>query len=178
MSGEIKRKIEWAVRAAADARNPASIAAALHAVRPDELEMFFHARLVADDTVNVLCSGLPASPGATSGSIVLSSEAAMAAADNGEDVILLRQETTPDDVMGMQASAGLLTCRGGMVSHAAVVARGWGIPAVVGAADVMIEDGSVTIGETVLHEGDIVTIDGGTGNVYAGRLASNSFDLP
>jgi phosphoenolpyruvate-protein kinase (PTS system EI component) len=178
MSGDIKLEITAAVRGAVDTHDRAAIGAALRAVHPDELAVFFHSRLLADDEADVLCVGLPASPGAASGRIVLSADAAIAASDNGEHVILLRQETTPDDVLGMQNSAGLLTCRGGMVSHAAVVARGWGIPAVVGAADIIIDGNSITIGETVLQEGDVITIDGGSGNVYAGRLASTADEPP
>lgn len=90
----------------------------------------------------------------------------------------MRRETTPDDVFGMQVSAGLLTCRGGLVSHAAVVARGWGIPAVVGAADVHIDGHTITVGDAVLHEGDTMTIDGSTGNVYADQLATSNEDAP
>jgi phosphoenolpyruvate-protein kinase (PTS system EI component) len=177
MSGDVADRIVTAVRAAAAASDQLAVAAALHSVQPVDLARFFHARL-EPVTAEPLTVGLPASPGAASGRMVLSANAALDAAQHGDAVVLVRRETTPEDVLGMQVSAGLLTSRGGLVSHAAVVARGWGIPAVVGAADVHIDGDAVTIGDTVLHEGDIVTIDGSTGNVYAGRLATNAEDAP
>lgn len=177
MSGDVADRITTAVRAAAAAGDQLAVAAALHSVQPVDLARFFHARL-EPAAAEPLAVGLPASPGAASGRIVLSAPAALAAVDCGDAVILVRRETTPDDVLGMQVSAGLLTCRGGLVSHAAVVARGWGIPAVVGAADVHIDEDTVTIGDTVLREGDTVTIDGSTGNVFAGRLATSAEDAP
>ena len=102
----------------------------------------------------------------------------MEAGDRGEAVILVRPETTPDDVLGMQASRGILTARGGMVSHAAVVARGWGIPAVVGAGEMHIDGDAVRIGATVLDAGDEITIDGSTGHVYLGRARHSGADAP
>jgi phosphoenolpyruvate-protein kinase (PTS system EI component) len=177
MSGDVADRIVTAVRAAASAGDQLAVAAALHSVQPVDLARFFHARLEPAAT-EPLAVGLPASPGAASGRMVLSAPAALAAAEHGDAVILVRRETTPDDVLGMQVSSGLLTCRGGLVSHAAVVARGWGIPAVVGAADVHIDGDTVTIGDTVFHEGDLVTIDGSTGNIYAGRLATSAEDAP
>ena len=110
-----------------------------------------------------ITTGLPASPGAAAGRIVLTSEAAMEAGDRGEARDPRPPETTPDDVLGMQASRGILTARGGMVSHAAVVARGWGIPAVVGAGMIEIEGDAVHIGRRTLHAGDEITIDGSIG---------------
>ena len=139
MKGELGARIAVAVREAAAAGNGLAVAAALNCIEPDELAEFFHVSLEIAADVEPLGTGLPASPGAASGRIVLSADEAVAAADAGEAVILVRPETTPDDVLGMQASQGILTARGGMVSHAAVVARGWGIPAVVGAADVDID---------------------------------------
>jgi phosphoenolpyruvate-protein kinase (PTS system EI component) len=109
---------------------------------------------------------------------VLTADEAMVAGDDGEDVILVRPETTPDDVLGMQAARGILTTRGGLVSHAAVVARGWGIPAVVGAADVHIEGSAVRIGQTTLAAGDLITIDGSSGAIYAGRLETAGDEPP
>jgi pyruvate,orthophosphate dikinase len=93
-------------------------------------------------------------------------------------VILVRSETSPDDVHGMANAAGILTARGGLASHAAVVARGWGIPAVVGAAGVELRDGSVRIGERSLAVGEVISIDGSTGEVFAGRLQGVSEPLP
>jgi pyruvate,orthophosphate dikinase len=117
-----------------------------------------------------LTTGLPASPGVASGEIALSPEAAVAAADAGRTVILVRAETSPDDVPGMARSAGVLTSRGGLASHAAVVARGWGIPAVVGATDVRIDGEHVDIGTRGFDPGDVITVDGGTGEVFAGAV--------
>jgi phosphoenolpyruvate-protein kinase (PTS system EI component) len=178
MKGELATRIAVAVREAAAAGNGLAVAAALNCVEPDELAEFFHVSLEDDAGAEALAVGLPASPGAASGRIVLSADAAVAAADAGEAVILVRPETTPDDVLGMQASQGILTTRGGMVSHAAVVARGWGIPAVVGAAGVEIQGGHVVIGSEQLQAGDVVTIDGSTGRIFAGRLATSNSDPP
>ena len=115
-----------------------------------------------------LTRGLPASPGVASGEIALTAEAAIAAADAGRAAILVRAETSPDDVHGMARAAGILTSTGGLASHAAVVARGWGIPAVVGAAGVRLAAGAATIGDRLLAAGDPITIDGSTGDVFAG----------
>jgi pyruvate,orthophosphate dikinase len=125
-----------------------------------------------------LATGLPASPGVAAGAIVTSPEAAMTAAQTGRAVILVRAETSPDDVPGMARAAGILTSRGGLAGHAAVVARGWGIPAVVGAADLDVRDGQVTIGDRVLHVGDVITIDGGTGEVFEGAIAGTTEIVP
>ncbi len=178
MSGDLARRITTAVREAAESGTGAAIATAIHSVRPDDLAEFFHASLAEDVDADPITSGLPASPGAAAGRIVLTAEAAMEAGDRGEDVILLRPETTPDDVLGMQASRGILTARGGMVSHAAVVARGWGIPAVVGAGRIEIDDDGVHIGRRTLHEGDEITIDGSSGHVYLGILDTAGADAP
>jgi phosphoenolpyruvate-protein kinase (PTS system EI component) len=166
------------VRDAAEVGTGAAIASAIHAIRPDDLAEFFHASLAADVDAEPLTTGLPASPGAASGRIALTADEAMEAGDRGEAVILVRPETTPDDVLGMQASRGILTCRGGMVSHAAVVARGWGIPAVVGAGEMHVENGTIRIGSTVLKSGDEITIDGSTGNVYVGVLDTSGAEAP
>jgi pyruvate,orthophosphate dikinase len=123
------------------------------------------------DAGPVLVTGLGASPGVASGEIVTTPDAAVAAAEAGRTVILVRAETSPDDVHGMAAAAGILTATGGLASHAAVVARGWGIPAVVGAAGVAIGDGAVTIGGRVLAAGETITIDGATGEVFEGAVA-------
>ncbi len=158
--------------------NPFAVAAALNSVKAYELAVFFHASLASDVDAEPLTTGLPASPGVASGRIVLSAAAAMAASDADEPAILVRQQTTPDDVLGVQSAAGIVTSRGGLVSHAAVVARGWGIPAVVGAADIKIEGDVITIGDRLWHEGDVVTIDGSTGHIYPGRLALSSQEAP
>jgi phosphoenolpyruvate-protein kinase (PTS system EI component) len=178
MTVELSQRIASAVREAAAAGNGLAVAAALNCIEPDELAEFFHISLVAGAEAEPLGTGLPASPGAATGRIVLSAAAAVTAGDAGEAVILVRPETTPDDVLGMQASRGILTTRGGMVSHAAVVARGWGIPAVVGAADVDIDGDRITIGGEQLKAGDEITIDGSTGSIFAGRLETSSSEPP
>jgi pyruvate,orthophosphate dikinase len=118
----------------------------------------------------VLTKGLAASPGAAVGKVYFTADDAADAADAGEDVILVRNETSPEDVHGMMVSKGILTARGGLVSHAAVVARGWGTPAVVGAEAVRIEGKSFSVGGVVVKEGDVISIDGGTGEVVVGEL--------
>ena len=123
-------------------------------------------------------TGLPASPGMASGEIATSPEAAVAAAEAGRAAILVRAETSPEDVHGMARAAGILTSRGGLASHAAVVARGWGIPAVVGAADLEVRDGEVVVGDRILHAGDVITIDGGTGQVFEGAIAGATVVVP
>ena len=178
MSSELSTRIASNVNAAADTHNKLAIAAALNSVAPDELAVYFHSRLLVDDDTTPVGEGLAASPGGASGTIVLSAVDAIEASDRGESVILVRRETTPDDVLGMQLAKGVLTSRGGLVSHAAVVARGWGIPAVVGASDVTIDGTTVTIGTTVLQAGDSISIDGTTGAIYAGEFDVSGEEEP
>ena len=123
-------------------------------------------------------TGLPASPGMASGPIVTNPEAAQVAAEAGQAAILVRAETSPDDVHGMARAAGILTSLGGMASHAAVVARGWGIPAVVGASGIEVSDGQVVVGERVLRSGDVITIDGSTGEVFEGTIPGTTEIVP
>lgn len=139
---------------------------ALGRVRPEDLQQLERGSL--DRAGEVIAVGLPASPGAATGSVYLSAASCIEAVDRGEHVLLVRSETSPDDVHGMQVAEGILTARGGLVSHAAVVARGWGIPAVVGVEALTIGDGVVTIGGLTVHEGDVLSIDGATGEVRAG----------
>ncbi len=113
-----------------------------------------------------------------SGPIVTSPEAAQAAAVSGPAAILVRAETSPDDVHGMAAAAGILTSRGGLASHAAVVARGWGIPAVVGATGLAVSDDRVVIGDRILVPGDVITIDGRTGEVFEGVIPGTTEVVP
>ena len=131
-----------------------------------------------DEGFTPVCIGSPASPGAASGRIVTSAESAVMAADAGERVILVRSETTPDDVIGMQVSAGILTARGGSSSHAAVVARGWGIPAVVGVGELSIEDGAIFVNGHRLAVGESISINGSTGEVFAGARAVTQVQFP
>ncbi len=125
-----------------------------------------------------LVSGLAASPGVATGEIVTTPDAAVRAAEAGRTVILVRSETSPDDVHGMARAAGILTARGGLASHAAVVARGWGIPAVVGAARLAVRDGSVLIGDRTLLEGAVISIDGSSGEVFDGAIPGGSEVVP
>jgi pyruvate,orthophosphate dikinase len=135
-------------------------------------------RVDVGEAHHALTRGLPASPGVASGGIVTSPEAAIEAADAGRDVILVRWETSPDDVPGMARSVGILTATGGLASHAAVVARGWGIPAVVGAADVEVRPEGIAIGGTAIAAGDPITIDGSTGDVFSGAIAGAAEVVP
>ncbi|MDH4276539.1 MAG: PEP-utilizing enzyme, partial [Acidimicrobiia bacterium] len=166
------------VREAQTVRTTDAVVEAILATEPDELRRHLHADLTDTTTARVLTSGLPASPGAASGRVALTAEDAVARADAGQAVILVRPETAPDDVLGMQVSKGILTARGGLTSHAAVVARGWGIPAVVGADELRFDGDRVTVGSTVLHAGDELTIDGTTGSVYVGSLDTAAHEAP
>jgi len=130
------------------------------------------------DHAPALTRGLPASPGVASGEIALTPEAAAVAGDAGRSAILVRSETSPDDVQGMARSAGILTASGGLASHAAVVARGWGIPAVVGATGVEVGEGRVVIGARSFSGGELITIDGSTGEVFAGAIVGSRVVVP
>lgn len=142
-------------------------------VDPMALDQLLHPTLDPDAPRDVLTKGLPASPGAASGAIVLESDMAEQRSARGESVILVRVETSPEDIHGMHAAKGVLTARGGMTSHAAVVARGMGRPCVSGASQVSIDMAtrSLRIGSRMLREGDIITLDGSTGEVMAGEVA-------
>ena len=141
-------------------------------VDPMALDQLLHPTLDPDAMRDVLAKGLPASPGAASGKVVLDADTAESWAGKGEKVILVRVETSPEDIHGMHAAQGVLTARGGMTSHAAVVARGMGRPCVSGASAVSINLAARTlvIGSRDLKEGDLVTLDGSTGEVMAGEV--------
>ncbi len=141
-------------------------------VDPAALDQLLHPSLDPDAPKDVIASGLAASPGAATGEIVFSADDAERAASDGRDVILVRLETSPEDIHGMHAAKGILTVRGGMTSHAAVVARGMGCPCVTGAGALKVDaaQGTMTIGDLMLARGEIVTIDGAVGNVYRGRI--------
>ena len=141
---------------------------AITRVSEEHLDSVLHPQFSSKGTV--LASGLGASPGAAVGKVYFTANSAEAAWKKGEDVILVRMETSPDDVHGMMASKGILTARGGLVSHAAVVARGWGTPAVVGAEAIKIVGDSFHVGDTVVNEGDWLSLDGTTGDVVVGKL--------
>jgi len=142
-------------------------------VEPNHLDQLLHPQIdeSAKNDDSVLGVGLPASPGAAVGTVVFDSDDAERIAAEGTPVILVRVETSPEDVGGMSAAEGILTSRGGMTSHAAVVARGWGKPCVAGCQDIIInyDHKSFTDGSTTVHEGDWISIDGSTGTVFVGK---------
>ncbi|MEQ8966612.1 MAG: pyruvate, phosphate dikinase [Azospirillaceae bacterium] len=141
-------------------------------VEPAALDQLLHPTLDPDAERDVISRGLPASPGAASGKIVFTADEAEDLAHLGERVILVREETSPEDIHGMHAAAGILTTRGGMTSHAAVVARGMGRPCVSGAGELRIDraGGTVTVRDVTLKAGDMLTIDGATGEVMRGEV--------
>ena len=141
-------------------------------IQPDMLVQLLHPRLDPDSKVEVLAQGLPASPGAASGKIVFDADKAETKANLGEKVVLVREETKPEDIHGFFASQGILTSRGGKTSHAAVVARSMGKPCVSGCEAILIDQGAkeAVISGEILREGDLITIDGSNGNVYKGKV--------
>jgi pyruvate,orthophosphate dikinase len=145
-------------------------------ITADHLDQVLHPQFAGSG--KVLAKGLAASPGAAVGRVYFTADDATAAADRGEDVVLVRNETSPEDVHGMMASKGILTARGGLVSHAAVVARGWGTPAIVGAEAIKISGKSFTVGDTKVSEGEIISIDGSTGEVVLGAMELKAAEPP
>jgi pyruvate,orthophosphate dikinase len=145
---------------------------ALLRINPEELEQLLHPRLDPESRQMPIVHGLPASPGAASGKIVFDADRAEQARDEGDKVILLREETKPEDIHGFFAAEGVLTSRGGKTSHAAVVARSMGKPCIAGAEgiEVDVEKHTARVGNITLHEGDVITIDGANGNVYLGEI--------
>ncbi len=142
-------------------------------IEATQLDQLLHPTIDPSATRNIIATGLPASPGAACGEIVFSPDDAEKLKGQGKTVILVRTETSPEDIHGMHAAAGILTARGGMTSHAAVVARGMGRPCVSGASALRIntEQGTLTAGSVTLKEGDLITIDGSTGQVIQGQVA-------
>ncbi|MEQ9310297.1 MAG: pyruvate, phosphate dikinase [Balneolaceae bacterium] len=142
-------------------------------VEPEHIEQLLHPQFSTVDVLEkeIIGKGLPASPGAAVGKVVFSSKEAEKAAENGEMVILVRIETSPEDVGGMGSAEGILTSRGGMTSHAAVVARGWGKPCVAGCSDIVINYKAKTFtnGEITIHEGDWISLDGTRGLIIKGQ---------
>jgi pyruvate,orthophosphate dikinase len=145
---------------------------ALLRVPPELLEQLLHPRLDPDSPAKAVALGLPASPGAASGKCVFDADLAEKLGNDGEEIILVREETRPEDIHGFFAAQGILTSRGGKTSHAAVVARGMGKPCVAGAEGIVVDvtTRQAHIGEYVLHEGDVITLDGATGEVYLGAI--------
>ena len=139
-------------------------------VEPEQLEQLLHPMVDPNAKVQTIAKGLPASPGAAVGTVVFTAAEAVARGQQGEKVILVRPETSPDDVGGMYAAQGILTARGGMTSHAAVVARGMGKCCVVGCKEVVVDEehGEFRIGTTHVKHGDTITLNGNTGEVILG----------
>ncbi len=143
-------------------------------IDPNSLDTLLHPTLDEKSSINVIAYGLPASPGAASGKVVFTSEEAERLTGMMQDTILVRVETSPEDIQGMHAAKGILTARGGMTSHAAVVARGMGRPCVSGSSeiDISYENKSFKTSSIEIKEGDIITIDGSTGRIISGSVAT------
>ena len=176
-----KRTAKAAIRIACDMVTEGLITReeAILRIEPHSLDQLLHPTLDPDADRRVLTTGLPASPGAATGRVVFAADEAEERAAKGEDVILVRAETSPEDIHGMHAAKGILTARGGMTSHAAVVARGMGTPCVAGAGELRIDyvTGTITVrGETV-RAGDVITLDGTSGEVMLGAVPTRPAEL-
>src|SRR5665213_1585920 len=169
-----KRTAKAAIRIAVELANEKLITRdeAVARIEPGSLDQLLHPTIDPKAARNVIATGLPASPGAASGEIVFSSDEATKLKADGKKVILVRVETSPEDIHGMHAAEGILTTRGGMTSHAAVVARGMGKPCVSGAGSLRVDygRGTMSIGSRTFKTGDVITIDGSLGQVLAGRM--------
>lgn len=145
---------------------------ALLRIDPELLEQLLHPQLAPNHNVPALATGLPASPGAACGKCVFDADTAERLGHAGEDIILVREETKPEDIHGFFAAQGILTSRGGKTSHAAVVARGMGKACVAGAEDITVDVKMrlAEVGDVHIREGDLITIDGSTGEIYLGRI--------
>ena len=177
-----KRSTKAALRIAVDLANQGVIsrAEAIRRIEPERLDQLLHPTLDPAAHTRVIVRGLPASPGAASGVAVFSADEAERRGSAGDDVILVRSETSPEDIHGMHAARGILTNRGGQTSHAAVVARGMGRPCVVGAGELVInhDTRSAKALSCGFAEGDLVTIDGSTGAVMLGKVPTIDPELP
>ncbi|HET9936988.1 MAG TPA: pyruvate, phosphate dikinase [Methyloceanibacter sp.] len=169
-----KRSAQAALKIAVDMAREGLIGReeAVRSINAAQLDQLLHPMLDPDAEKTVLAKGLPASPGGASGELVFDADEAVHLKAQGHNVILARIETSPEDVQGMHSALGILTTRGGMTSHAAVVARGMGRPCIVGASAVVIdlERETLSAGGVLLHKGDVVTIDGSTGDIIKGRV--------
>jgi pyruvate,orthophosphate dikinase len=169
-----KRTAKAALRIAVELANEGLISKkdAVMRVDPASLDQLLHPTIDPNAKRDVIATGLPASPGAASGEIVFSSDEAAKLQADGRKVILVRIETSPEDIHGMHAAEGILTTRGGMTSHAAVVARGMGKPCVSGCGTIRVDydRGTMSIGSRTFKTGDVITIDGSLGQVLAGRM--------
>jgi len=176
-----KRTVEAGLRIAVEMAEAGIISKeqAIMRIDPAGLDHMLHPTIDPAADKHVLTTGLPASPGAASGEIVFTADAAEEGRAQGRDVILVRAETSPEDIHGMHAAVGILTARGGMTSHAAVVARGMGRPCVSGAGALRIDAraGTLIIGRETFNAGDILTIDGGTGEVIKGKVQMRQPEL-
>jgi pyruvate,orthophosphate dikinase len=171
-----KRTAAAAVQIAVDLVNEGILTKeeALLQVNASQIEQLLHRQLDPEAEVSIIVEGLPASPGAGSGKIVFTADAAEAEAAKGESVILVRRETSPDDIHGLAVAKAVITTRGGMTSHAAVVARAMGIPCVAGCGKMEIHPnrGEITIGDAVYRGGEVITADGTYGRVLEGEVAT------
>ena len=169
-----KRTTKAALRIAVELANEGLISKkdAVARIEPASLDQLLHPTIDPSAERDVVATGLPASPGAASGEIVFSSDEAAKLQADGRKVVLVRVETSPEDIHGMHAAEGILTTRGGMTSHAAVVARGMGKPCVSGAGSIRVDygRGTMSIGDRTFKAGDIITIDGSLGQVLAGQM--------
>ncbi|GAB5457210.1 MAG: pyruvate, phosphate dikinase [Henriciella sp.] len=148
-------------------------------LEPAQLDQLLHPTIADDATRDLIVTGLPASPGAAVGQVVFDSDEAAQLAEAGKPVILVRIETSPEDIHGMHASKAIVTARGGMTSHAAVVARGMGRPCVCGAGNLLIDyaAGTFTVAGRTIHKGEMITVDGAQGQVLFGEVAMVQPDL-
>ncbi len=169
-----KRTAKAAVNTAVDMYEEGLIdgGEAVSRVTPEQVEQLLHKQIDPEASYDVLAKGLPASPGAAVGEVVFDADEAERLGQSGDAIILVRPETTPDDIHGLFAAQGVLTSRGGMTSHAAVVARGIGKPCVSGceAVQIDVDAGEMRVGEKVIKKGDIITIDGTKGEVIVGKV--------
>ena len=169
-----KRTTTAAVKIAVEMQKKGLISKEIAVSRIDALglDQLLHPTLDPKAEKLIIARGLPASPGAASGKVVFNSEEAVEMSKNGEEVILVRMETSPEDIHGMHAAKGILTSRGGMTSHAAVVARGMGRACVAGAGDILIdhENNMFSVGNVTVHSGEVITIDGSLGEVIKGDV--------
>jgi len=176
-----KRSTQAALKIAVDMAEDGLITReeAVKSINANQLDQLLHPTLDPKAEKTVIAKGLPASPGAAAGELVFDADEAAHLKAQGHTVILARIETSPEDVQGMHAAVGILTTRGGMTSHAAVVARGMGRPCVVGASSVAIDLDRETLfaNGTLLHKGDVITIDGSTGQIIKGRVPMRQPEL-
>lgn len=175
-----KRTANAAVKIAVDQVNEGMISKtqALLRIQPDSIAAVLHPEFDHETLMQhtVLTTGLPASPGAATGQVYFTAQDAKQASVNGIQVVLMRQDTSPEDIEGMIASQAIVTARGGMTSHAAVVARGMGATGVVGAHEINVNDKAkqATVGDQIINEGDWVSVDGTTGNLYLGQIPTTA----